>query len=192
MKRRDRRIYYGPPGFERSKWWTVKVRDAKQDVTLNGRMEHVLKSRAGVDVGCTVSNMGADEKNSSAFPHPVHYVVVHKNSALVVDSLKKNGDPKTAVLYAHSYGAIVDKNDDRSIKKFALEHPDIIERSFTLRVPRKSVAPHGPNGTWANESKRKHGTGPRSYMPRGALRRAVKAGLIGNHIAEQMKKTAGR
>lgn len=182
---KTRRIYYGPPGNEQSLWWTVRVTDARRPVTVNGDVLHALKGQPGVTIGCGLSNMAIDRRNAKAFPHPVYLACFTKTTAFLVDRLRKNGSPEHAVVYRHSYGHITDRNDDDTLKKMVTDDPSIMERSFTLRVP--SVRP--PSGATAGQTKKedkgKSGHG-QAFVPRGALARAVKAGRIGKHAANQL------
>jgi hypothetical protein len=166
-------------------WWTVKVRDAKRDIKINGSLKHALKSTAGVTIGCTMSNMTADKENAAAIPHAVFLAVFTKNTAILIDSLDAKGAPRTGFLYQHSYGELVDCNDTRQIKRMVADDPALIEREFVLRVPRKKVISSGHN-SGRKENPRQV---PHNFVPRGALRRAVKAGLIGKHVAEQLALT---
>lgn len=185
--RKTRRIYYGPPGHETEMWWDVKVSRARKEVMINGNVFHALKGHAGVTIGCGLSNMAADKSNARSFPHPVFLASFNKTTCLLVDKLKKNGSPEHAVLYDHSYGHITDRNDAGTLKKLVQEDPSIVERSFTLRPPRnrKTLSRWPENGVATGE--RKSG---KSFVPRGALARAEKAGRIGKHVAEQLAEVA--
>jgi hypothetical protein len=187
MARKPKRIYYGPEGRERSIWWSVKVSDAKKPVTLNGSILHALKGYAGMTVGCGLSNMTIDKANAKAIPHPVHLASFTKSTALLVDKLKKDGSPRHAVLYAHSYGHITDRNDDGTLKKLVKEDPALMERSFTLRPPRDARGRgHSRSGELPNTGR----SSSQTFIPRGALARAVKAGRIGKNVADQLSEVA--
>lgn len=182
MKRKPRRIYYGPEGHETSLFWSVRVSEATQPVTINGSILHALKGYSGMTVGCGLSNMAVDKENAKAFPHPVFLASFTKTTAMIVDKLKPDGSPAHAVLYKHSYEHITDNNDSGTLKEMVLEDPSIIERSFTLRVPRKR------GKTLHGQAKKNPDTGSkRNFVPRGALARAVKAGRIGKHVAKQLE-----
>lgn len=181
---KTRRIYYGPPGKETSLWWTVRVTDARKNVVVNGALVHAIKGRAGVTIGCALSNTTFDRKNAKAFPHPVYLSVFTKSTALIVDKLGPNGSPSHAVRYGHSYRWVTDANDTGTLKKLAKEDPDLMQRPFLLRPPRVSrKGPHyadpkpGPRGSRA------------SVVPaeaRGALARAIKAGRMSKAAAAQL------
>jgi hypothetical protein len=94
----------------------------------------------------------------------------------------KNGIPIHAVRYAHSYGHIIDKNDDKTLKKMVEEKPDIMERSFTLRVPKPTRVGNTHNTIPTRSNK----ASPRTITHRGALARAIKAGLLSTEAAEQL------
>src|SRR4051812_938497 len=108
--RRTKRIYCGPPGREREKWWDVEVSPAKADIAVNGNVLDALRLFPGVTVGCALSNVA--KSNAEAFGHPVHLVSVTRSTLLVVDKLNRQGHPCHAIQYAHSYGHITDKNDN--------------------------------------------------------------------------------
>ncbi len=181
-KRRTKRLYYGPDAAPLSKWWTVTVSNARQDVTINGSVLHAIKSHKGVTIGCTLSNTATDAANKAAIPHAVYLAVVTKTKAYLVDKLWPNGDPKHAVVYAHSYGHITDRNDDGTIKQMVLENPAIMERAFTLRVPPAPNKAHGKSG--AHDAKKRNPI--HAILPRGALLRARKAGFISKAVAQQL------
>lgn len=190
MKRRrqphkTRRIYYGPEGREKSLYWTVGVSDARWPVTLNGDVFHALKGYSGVTIGCGLSNMAIDRKNAKAFPHPVYLASFTKTTAFLVDRLKKNGQPDHAVIYRHRYGYITDRNDDNTLKQMVKDDPSIMERSFILKPPSKRPPSGATAGQTKDEDKGKSNRG-QAFVPRGALARAVKAGRIGKHAAEQL------
>lgn len=191
MANRTKRIYYGPEGRETSIWWTVKVSDAKKPVSINGGLFHALRGYAGSTIGCGLSNMAVDKANAAAFPHPVFLASFTKNTALIVDKLKANGEPAHAIRYVHSYGRITDRNDNRTLKKLVREDPSIIERPFTLRPPRERK-PSGPNSGKTASKDRGERENSRAFIPRGALARAVKAGRISKPVARQLTEVSPR
>jgi len=182
-----RRIYYGPPGAETSLWWNVTTTPAKQNVIIDGNVKHALEASEGETIGCGLSNVAYD--NAEAFPHQVYLAAFSKTGAMIVSRTRKNGEPAHAVVYAHSYGHITDANDTGTLKKMVKESPDVMERSFTLRVPRKNK----PSGKTAHGRGGGGGVGvPRGQMfvPRGALARAVRAGRMNAAAAQQLKRVA--
>lgn len=182
--RRTKRIYYGPPNKEKRMYWTVTVTDAKEPITFNGTIEQALKGHAGVTVGCAISY--TCRENAKAFPHAVYLASITKTTALMVDRLNKAGQPTHAVIYEHSYPHIISWNDRRELKKMVKEDPSIMERAFTFRPPRKQV-----QGSGRNAGKRRLGsTRGMAFVPRGAMARAVEAGLMGEHVAEQLTAMA--
>ena len=182
-----RRIYYGPPGHERSAYWTVKVTRAKKSVMINGSVMHALKAHAGVTIGCALSYSATDPANKNKIPHPVYIASFTKSTALLVDKLRANGQPLHAVWYAHSYPWIVEWNDNRTLKQLVREDPSIMEREFILRPPRA----HRGAGSGGKDSHTGKGTNKSlATMHRGALARAVAAKLIGESVAEQMTQVA--
>jgi hypothetical protein len=190
MKQRTKRIYCGPEGRETSIWWNVKVSEARRAVTINGSILHALKAHAGVTVGCGLSRMAMD--NAKAFPHPVYLASFTKSTALLVDKLKRNGEPAHAVLYKHRYGHITDHNDDGTLKRLVKENPSLIERPFILRPPRPAPLYSGPNAGKTPAHEKGQSNRARAFVPRGALRRAVMAGRIGKNVAEQLSEVAVR
>lgn len=190
MAKRTKRIYYGPEGRETSIWWTVKVSDAKNPVTINGNVLHALKGYAGVTIGCGLSNMAADKTNAKAFPHPVHLASFTKSTALLVDKLKKDGSPAHAILYRHSYGWVTDRNDTKVLKQMVREDPTLMERPFNLRPPSKKRVPSGRTAGQTDPDERGKSKRGQAFVPRGALARAVKAGRIGKSVAEQLTEVA--
>lgn len=180
--RRTKRIYCGPPGHEREKWWDVEIAPATKAVAINGNVLDALRAHLGVTVGCALSRVA--KSNANAFGHPVYLVSVTKSMLLAVDKLNRQGHPCHAVQYAHSYGHITDKNDTGTLKRMVKDDPKIIERSFNLRLPRN---PRKPEGKTAHSTKNLGKTDrTRAFVHRGALQRAVKAGLIGDHVAGQI------
>ena len=188
-----RRIYYGPPGNEKLMSWPVKVIPAKNKVIINGDVIHALKAHAGVTVGCALSLTAMDDNNSKAFPHDVYIVSVTPKRLYAVDKLDKNGQPCRAVCYQHSYAHITEKNDTRVLKKMVEEQPKIMERQFTLRPPERGTHwgdTAGKNKRPIKEKKVFLSNG--SGMHQGALSRAKRAGIIGDHVAEQLVTMAQR
>ena len=161
----------------------VPVSNAKRDVLINGDVCHALAGQPGVTIGCAMSNVAAD--NADGFPHPVILAAFTKSIAYIVDKVNKDGMPSHAVRYHHSYGRIVDKNDAATLKKMALEQPELMNRSFTLRVPPAyrdaSTLTHNtpPTGSGRASS--------RAKVQRGAVARAIRAGILTEAVARQMK-----
>jgi hypothetical protein len=186
-KRNNKRIYYGPEGKETSLYWTVKVSDATALVTVNGALIHALRSTAGVTIGCGLSNMAID--NADQFRHPVYLASFTKTGALLVDRLKKDGSPAHAVRYRHHYAHITDANDRGILKRMAKEDPAIMEREFTLYPPTKN-RPSGKNAGKTPRERRGKTDHGKSFVPRGALARAVRAGRLHQSVAQQISDVA--
>ena len=186
-KQTTKQIYYGPEGHEKDLYWTVTASPAKRTVVVNGEVVHALKATEGLTIGCALSNVAYD--NSDAFPHPVFLVVVQKSILLAVDRLKKNGEPAHVVVYDHNYKRITECNDDGTLKKMVKETPELMQREFTLHPPRKTRQ----QGKTAGKS---HGNGDGSrgttFIPKGALARAMRAGRIPKHVAQQLANVARR
>ena len=179
-KSKTARIYYGPKGHEMKLYWTVKVRDATSSVYVTGNILHALNSHAGVTIGCSLSNVAMASKR--AFPHPVHLASLTKSTALIVDSKKRNGEPATAVRYKHSYGKMIDLNDDSKIKDIIKNNPDLVERQFHLRPPK----PRSEASLKGKNTNTGHCNAGKASVPRGALARAVRAGLANAAAVAQL------
>lgn len=189
-KVRTKRIYYGPPGREKSLWWDVKVTDATWPVIVNGDVLDALKAESGVTVGCAMSNVVVGKRNVKAFPHPVHLASFTKSTAVIVDKLKKNGTPEHAFVYRHAYGHITDRNDNGTLRQMVQETPTLMERSFLLRPPRERPKASGKTaGQTKKDDLGKINRG-QSFVPRGALARAVKAGRMSKHAANHIVEVA--
>jgi hypothetical protein len=181
------KIYYGPEGRETTMYWTVSVTDAKKTVAINGTTMAALRAHRGVTIGCALSLAAMDDVEQ--FGHEVYLISVTKSTLLAVDRLHKDGSPAHAVRYGHTYGAIVDMNDTGKLKKLVKERPEVMERSFSLRPPRKR--PTGPHNVPINPAR--GDTPKRTYTHhQGALNRAVKAGRISPSAAEQMSRAMSR
>lgn len=183
------RIYYGPPGHERDMYWTVRVTDAKKKLTITGSAAAALRAYPGVTIGCAMSNNAIDCRKDieKQVGHPVLLAAFYRTTLLLVDRRNKDGSPAHAFRYSHSYGDIVDSNDDGSLKEAVKANPAIIERPFHLGPPQKRKV----EGTHSHESST--GAKPipkRAYVPRGALARAVKAGFISKGAARQLAEVA--
>lgn len=178
------RVYYGPPGTKLH--WKVKIRDATTPVVINGDILHALKGHRGTTVGCALSNMAVDPANASAIPHPAYLGVITKETVLLCEKKNKDDIPTHFVRYAHSYGHITESNDTGTLKKMVEEHPDLMNRQFTLRVPRKRKGDHSRTRTTSNTPRSTN----RAIVQRGALARAEKAGLIGKGVAAQLTEVA--
>jgi hypothetical protein len=166
-------------------WWgPVPITDAKKGVTINGSVAAALRAHRGVTVGCALSETARE--SAKQFGHPVFHVSVTKSTLLVVDRQKKNGEPAHAIRYGHGYGRIVDSNDDGSLKKLVKDNPELMERPFHLRAPRKRPSGKHPTQSQRAASAASTARGRRSISHRGALARAVKAGGIGEHVAQQL------
>jgi hypothetical protein len=164
------RIYYGINADGEHLYWTVAVTDARRDVTINGTLADAMAGRPGTTIGCHLSK--CTMRNAPAFPHAVKFASFTKTTALIVDRISK-GTPVHAVRYGHSCGHLVDLNDKDASKGFVRAHPELVERTFVLRMPKKRrvAGSHGGTGEHAVGEKR-------SMVARGALRRAQEAGLI--------------
>lgn len=182
MKKKAR-IYYGPPTRERKMYWTVSVTDAKRTVIVNGTVSSAINAHPGVTVGCALSD--TVRENADKFGHAAYLASASKTVILVVDRLHTDGSPMHAVRYAHSYGKIIDCNDDGTLKKMVKKDPSVMDREFILRPPRQRPS---VTGTHDRGNPKARTRSLHSVVPRGALLRAVRAGRIGEHVAEQLQR----
>jgi len=181
------RVYLGemkdggtPPSYR------VRVRYAKRDVRINGTINQAIKGRPGVTIGCHLSY--TTWENAEAFSHPILILPAFTKSRCVIITKWLKDDPKAdalGIVYQHDYGDLVELNDKDFKKIYVKEHPEWVEREFVLhslpegshkRKDGKRSVPHGVD----DGSKR-------AYVPRGAMKRALDAGLIIPAIAELMK-----
>jgi hypothetical protein len=132
--------------------------------------------------------MAQDKRNSACFPHDVYFASFTKSSAYIVDKLDKKGQPYSAVRYGHRYGYLTDQNDAGTLKKMVQEDPLLMERPFTLRPPRKQSEGRPAGDRTAMDKQRIS----RVFAPKGALARAVKAGIISKAVAVQMENNSGQ
>lgn len=171
MARKTTRLYYGLHAETGERlYWTLKVRNATKAVTLDGTVGDAMKGKAGLSIGCHLSNTAT--ANKKAFPHPAHYISFTKSMALVVTRISK-GRPTECVRYRHNYGHYVDLNDKDPGKAVVKSHPQLFDRQFRL-LPYKPYKSH-----WKEEYGRKE-TGVRSayQMAKGELARMKNAGLV--------------
>src|SRR4051812_47105024 len=114
--KRTARIYYGVnPASGDALFWTVRVTDAKEPVTLNGSVLDALNGQRGSVIGCHLSNCAM--RNANQFPHPCKFAAFTKATALVVTKIA-GGKPTEAIRYRHAYGRLVDLNDTNLSKKY--------------------------------------------------------------------------
>lgn len=177
------RIYYNEPGMP-PLFWRVNVTDARKSVQIDSSLKDALMGTPGSTVGCHLSLCAT--RNKLKFPHPVIMVAVTKTAALLIDQLK-DGQPYHAWRYVHRCGALVDLNDTDKTKRVIKKMPRLAERSLTFYAPYKN--PPRADGHAAGKTAGNIGNvvGPKSpRLARGALRRAVKAGLVSAPIAEAL------
>jgi len=174
------RVHYGPP--HKNLFWKVKCKNATKDVTIKGKQLHALNGKAGFTIGCHISNCAMDEENKKAFdPHRVLIASVSKSRLVIVTDIE--GDSAHGVLYEHDYGKFVDMNDNKKDNKYIQAHPDFFERDFRFKAPRRRTK--DTRGT----HEKKAGPARKAVVPLGALRRAVKAGLVSQPVAEALENT---
>lgn len=178
--RKTMRIVYGT-GKHRL-YWTVRVSDAKKDVVVNGSLMDALRGTPGETIGCHLSNCAV--RNASSFPHECHLASFTRHTCAIVDKIS-NGAPSHAVRYMHNYGDLVDLNDTDKEKKKIRENPKLAEASYILKAPRGLVM-LGSSHTVKGVSHKPAGKIDHSrthLVPRGALLRARRAGLVTADLA---------
>jgi len=165
------RIYPGVPVLAWV-WFPTK------DVILKGEVYHFQNGMAGLTTSCALSNMWTDPKNSTRFQHPAKIgTAVLKSRAYVLTGEKQNL-PRYAV-YAHNHGNLVDMNDDKLITRIIQNHPEDLEREFEFRAVSDIKRKIKPSVRKTNVGLRK------PFYPRGAIARAVKAGLMSLQEAQK-------
>jgi hypothetical protein len=176
------KIYYGPDHAPLSLYWKVRVIDAAQEVKITGSLIDAVMGRKGVTVGCHLSNCAM--RNAGAFPHKCMVASFTRTTALIVTEVRK-GSPSKAIRYKHGYAKIVDLNDRNYTKIFAKQHPEYFENQpFVLSPPRKTRA--APKASIPGHAPIK-ASGRNIYrIPRGALNRAQKAGLVSYEIINSL------
>jgi len=187
-KRQQRvKVYFGPDGNP-NLFWNIKVKNATKDVNISGKMIHALNGASGLTVGCHLSNAVADAENRDAFGHDVKLVVVTKTRMVAVTRIT-GGLPSEGILYHHKLGKFVDLNDTKKSKAFIKNNPDFFEREFAFLAPRKRPPEKkGGHGRAAPGTEKSRS----AVIPNGAMRRAVKAGLIAKPVAEQLARLSKR
>jgi len=171
------RLYLIPPDANGNSgvFFTVKVKDATRSVSINGTIDHVLGSYRGVTLGCHLSNVAW--ANASAFPHRCLMAPFFtKTVCYVVDKIR-GGVPISAVRYNHSYGELVDMNDTGENLARVRRDPNWAEREFILRPPQKFI-PNRPRSFSSGDQPTNPATRMAAVMSNGALRRALRAGLV--------------
>jgi len=170
-RKRTARIYYGQNLDSKERlFWTVPFTEAKETVEIDGSVLDAIRGVRGTTIGCHLSNCA--KRNSKQFPHPFVMAAFTKSTAFIITKIKK-GKPTHAVKYDHSYGDLVELNDKEITKSFVATHPELTDRKFRLRPcrPFRGEQRHHGNTGATNHEKR-------AIVPRGALKRAVDAGLV--------------
>lgn len=169
------RIHYGPESDPTSLYWTVIVRDATRAVKVNGNLADAMSGTPGTTIGCHLSR--CVKRNHLAFGHACYLAAFTQTTCLIVTRVK-NGKPTHAIRYAHSCGDLVNLNDKDPRKVYLKEHPEIAARSFTLRPPTQQKQRRGsPPQHMRTVNPEAKGT-KSAAVPKGALKRAIDAGLI--------------
>jgi len=165
------------PGVTKQVWMWYPTKN----VILKGEVYHFENGMAGLTMSCGFANMWTDPKNSTRFMHPAKKgTVVIKSRAFVLTGEKK-GILRYAA-YGHNHGALVDLNDERLTYQIIKNHPEELEKEFEFRAITTIKRSGKP-------SVKRTVVGPRkAFTPRGALRRAEKAGIITHEEAVRRAK----
>jgi hypothetical protein len=162
------------PGVTKQVW----MRNATKDALIRGHVHHFQNGMAGITWSCGFSNVIKDPENRSRFDHPTHLGshVIQTRAYIIVGEL--NGT-LVVVQYAHNYGTLVDMNDDKLIIQIIKSHPEQLEQEFLFRTPPIIKRSLKPSIKKTNSGLR------RSFFPRGATARAVKAGFMSLQEAQE-------
>jgi hypothetical protein len=138
----------------------------------------VLSSQRGATVGCTNSICAVRSAANGGFPHPVYLAVFTKTSAYIVDKLDRNGQPAHVVWYKHNDGTSIELNDHVVNRRTLLSRINL-RKTVVLTPPivRAGIKNIYSNGTHP-QTERDTRTPRRNAVPRGAMARAEKAGLL--------------
>jgi len=124
--------------------------------------------------------------NADAFPHPCLLAAYSQSRTDIVSKLGPDGLPSECVRYQHHYGEYVELNDIDKHKEFIRANPHLAERPFTLGaiLTKKRQIKQRVKG----QKKMPVATGGfrKSFIPKGALKRAVDAGIISRAVAKAM------
>lgn len=180
-----------PPLFLR-----VLIRNAKRPITMRSTFAEALAGKPGENLACRFALCA--EHNRVLFPHDFVMASFTKSTAIIVDEIKKGRCGKyeydaTGVRYAHRLSTYVDLNDEDKDKEIIKNYPELMEMKVGLYVPQmrasqaEAFKKYLANG---GTRLRERSTNPKSpKVMRGALARAVKAGLISPPVAQILKRT---
>lgn len=177
------RVYYGfTEEGEPAYWDNVIIKKSKKTVYLKGSMLDALLGMPGIPANCTLSE--CSKRQREAFPHKIIYPSFTGSRAVFIDEWR-NGKAYSAVEYTHKLGDLVNLNDVDKEKKFIKDHPELIERELVLyKTEVESPRVHtGKSGASGAKYPLGHPKSQRVMVPRGALKRAEKAGLIPRRLA---------
>jgi hypothetical protein len=135
-------------------------------------IEAYLRGHSGVTIGCGMSNICYLHRD--LFPHDALAIAFVKTRAYVITEVLEDGT-FMAVQYAHKCNHFVELNDKARSKKFVQDHPEIFKEPIQLYPPPSHT---GTTGTGPRK-KQDHDFVPgRPFMPRGAYKRLLDAGLV--------------
>lgn len=189
-KQRYVKIYYKEPSdaLPKGRYWIAKIIDAKVPVTINGNFEDAMQGVPGVTIGCHLSV--CTMRNKKAFPHEVLFAAYTQSRCDIISEFveRTNRRPYDCIAYRykHPYGQWVKLNDEDEQKEWIKKNSEKAERPFTLGV----VHPKSRQIVESTEPAEDSGTSGfrKSFVPRGATRRALAAGLISKPIAEMLEQ----
>lgn len=188
-KQRYVKIYYKEPSesLPKGRYWLAKIVDATKSVTINGTFEDAMQGEPGVTIGCHLSICA--KRNKHNFSHPVLFAAFTQSRCDIVSEFVERTAKRPydciAYRYKHPYGQWVKLNDEDEQKEWIKKNPEKANRPFTLGAIRPKVRQIIENTEPAEDS----GTSGfrQSFVPRGALRRAIAAGLVSKTVGKMLE-----
>ena len=159
----------------------VWMRNSDKEVYLQGKVDHFRNGIEAVTFSCGFGNMWLDPDNKPRFSHHCMLPHIIKTRAYIVIGI--HHDRKYMVVqYAHKHGNLVDMNDNGLIAQIIKNHPEQLEQEFLFQpvINRRRMG---------NKPVKRTNVGVRkSFFPKGASLRAMKAGLISHEEAERLAR----
>lgn len=170
-KWRSKRLYLD---LAREIYWAILYSDGMGPIPVPVKLlrQTILRCKPGMPFECVLADaiLVYLQAHPDVFPHPVLYVYVEKGAVYVVTKLK-DGQPRYAVRFEHSFGHLANTFDVIGKEQFAKKFDG---HGFTLNMlsARKSRAGESRDGGNGSGGKRS------AIVSRGAMARARAAGLI--------------
>lgn len=167
--------------------WLVRVKPATSRVEFDSTIAQAMSGHAGRTVGCHLSICA--QNHPDVFPHNFLLASFTKSTAIIITKMVKRKSAKRfwdaeGVLYAHSHRYLVNLNDYDKGKEFLRKNPDVAERKIYLRPPRVDATGTIVEGKPVG----KPGLRFAAHAPRGALARAITAGLIDKSMTTVLRE----